>query len=70
MKMLLPVAALSLAALFPAQEAKACGGFFCSRSPVDQTQEHILFAVGPGDSTTMVVQIGYCLLYTSPSPRD
>jgi MYXO-CTERM domain-containing protein len=39
-------------------EASACGGFFCSSSPVDQTAEHILFTVNP-DSVTAIVQISY-----------
>ena len=52
-------AAVLAAATAASTDAKACGGFFCSRTPVDQNAEHILFVVGPGDATTMVVQIGY-----------
>ncbi|MEW5852737.1 MAG: DUF2330 domain-containing protein [Myxococcota bacterium] len=50
--------AATLAVVLPARDALACGGFFCSRSPVDQSAEHILFVMGPG-TTTMVVQIAY-----------
>lgn len=39
--------------------ASACGGFFCSRSPVDQTAEHILFTVNADGTTTAIVQISY-----------
>lgn len=39
--------------------AQACGGFFCSQTPVDQTAERIIFTVN-GDSTiTAYVQISY-----------
>jgi len=40
-------------------EAAACGGFFCSRTPVDQTAEHILFTVNPDVTVTAIVQISY-----------
>jgi hypothetical protein len=40
--------------------ASACGGFFCTNSPVDQTAERIIFAVNKDDSTiTAVVGISY-----------
>jgi hypothetical protein len=45
-------------ALTPA-EAKACGGFFCSLSPVDQTAEHIVFTVNGDHTVTAYVQIQY-----------
>lgn len=38
--------------------ARACGGFFCGRQPVDQTAERILFEVGQ-DSVTMTTQISF-----------
>jgi hypothetical protein len=38
--------------------AEACGGFFCQNVPVDQTGEHILFAVD-GDSVEAQVLIQY-----------
>src|SRR5262249_43885415 len=40
-------------------EAEACGGFFCSRSPVDQTAEHIIFTVNDDHTVTAYVQIKY-----------
>ncbi|HVW26162.1 MAG TPA: DUF2330 domain-containing protein [Polyangiaceae bacterium] len=39
--------------------AEACGGFFCSASPVDQTAEHILFTVNSDQTVTAIVQIQY-----------
>ena len=48
----------SIAGYVQAPAAKACGGFFCGRQPVDQTAERIVFKVND-DSTTMVVQITY-----------
>ncbi len=41
-----------------ARDARACGGFFCGRLPVDQTAERILFEVGQ-DSVTMTTQISF-----------
>lgn len=59
MRFLLGTLALSSVVLLAARDARACGGFFCSQSPVDQSAELILFSVDPGVGTTMVVQIGY-----------
>src|SRR3990172_12276910 len=59
MRFLLGALALTSVVLLPAREAVACGGFFCSQSPVDQSAELILFSVDPGVGTTMIVQIGY-----------
>jgi hypothetical protein len=43
-----------------ARPALACGGFFCSASPVDQNAEKIVFAVDEVANTTdMIVQIAY-----------
>lgn len=39
--------------------AQACGGFFCSQMPVDQSAEVIVFTVNPDRTVTMVVQIAY-----------
>ncbi|MEZ4268617.1 MAG: DUF2330 domain-containing protein [Myxococcota bacterium] len=39
-------------------EAEACGGFFCSQSPIDQLGEQILFSVEPGEIKA-TVQISY-----------
>lgn len=41
------------------REANACGGFFCSSSPIDQTAEHILFSVNADRTVTAYVQIKY-----------
>src|SRR6185369_7869983 len=41
-----------------------CGGFFCSRVPVDQTAERIIFR-RDGTRVTAIVQI----LYTGPSEK-
>lgn len=49
---------LGAAILFQSPEARACGGFFCGRQPVDQTAERILFEVGE-DSVTMTTQISF-----------
>jgi hypothetical protein len=57
-RMALGLALASSCAMFQPRLAQACGGFFCGRTPVDQTAERILFAVG-GGSTTMAVQIQY-----------
>ena len=49
-----------VAALWPTSEAKACGGFFCGRSPVDQSAERVIFAVDAERGTTdMIVQIAF-----------
>jgi hypothetical protein len=36
-------------------EARACGGFFCSQVPVDQTGEQIIFGVGNGTITAQIL---------------
>jgi MYXO-CTERM domain-containing protein len=41
-----------------AQPAAACGGFFCSFLPIDQTGEQIVFSVEPG-KVTATIQIAY-----------
>jgi hypothetical protein len=52
--------ALALAAALVPSRADACGGFFCSSTPVDQSAERIVFAVDEQAQTTdMVVQISY-----------
>ena len=38
--------------------AEACGGFFCGRTPVDQTAERIVFKINE-ETVTMIVQISY-----------
>jgi hypothetical protein len=39
--------------------AQACGGFFCSSTPVDQNAERVVFKVRDDGKTDMVVQITY-----------
>jgi hypothetical protein len=55
---------LGCTAYVQAPVARACGGFFCGRQPVDQTAERILFKVNP-NSVTMIVQIAYA----GPAPE-
>lgn len=38
--------------------ARACGGFFCQQTPIDQSGEYILFSIGEG-GTTAYIQIQY-----------
>ncbi|MFT7624233.1 MAG: MYXO-CTERM domain-containing protein, partial [Myxococcota bacterium] len=52
------LAALWLAFVCAPGVASACGGFFCSQVPVDQSGEHILFAV-EGTTVTAHIQIAY-----------
>jgi hypothetical protein len=40
------------------QTAHACGGFFCSQVPIDQSGEQIIFSVTPGH-VTAYIQISY-----------
>lgn len=49
--------ALFAASALSASDALACGGTFCSSSPVSQNAERILFIKQPGHDTTAVVQI-------------
>lgn len=49
----LSAAAIAVATIGLPSAAEACGGFFCNRSaPVDQTGEHIIFAVDADEGTT------------------
>src|SRR5262249_8744021 len=46
--------------LSPASAAQACGGFFCTNAPVDQSAERIIFAVNEAAGTIdAYVQINY-----------
>jgi hypothetical protein len=45
-------------ALLP-ERALACGGFFCSSTPVDQNAERVVFKIRGDGKTDMVVQITY-----------
>ncbi len=52
--------ALAAATLMPTGSAQACGGFFCSQIPIDQSGESILFAVDEESGTVSThVQISY-----------
>src|SRR5262245_12426023 len=39
--------------------AHACGGFFCSTAPVDQSSERIVYGLEADGTLTMAVQIQY-----------
>jgi hypothetical protein len=52
------LAGATLALLTPSADALACGGFFCSQTPVLQTAERIVFEV-EGDVVTAYVQLQY-----------
>jgi MYXO-CTERM domain-containing protein len=49
----------ALAALLAPQPAQACGGFFCSSTPVDQNAERVVFKIRDDGRTDMIVQISY-----------
>ncbi|HEX2879645.1 MAG TPA: DUF2330 domain-containing protein [Polyangiaceae bacterium] len=53
------LALTTLAATSFTHTAAACGGFFCSATPVDQTAERIIFSVNPDDTVTAYVNIQY-----------
>jgi hypothetical protein len=53
------LAALGFVLAGAPRSAEACGGFFCSSTPVDQTAEHILFTVNGDHTVTQYVQIQY-----------
>jgi hypothetical protein len=60
LRMSLGALVLALSAALLPSRADACGGFFCSTTPVDQSAERIVFAVDEVAQTTdMVVQISY-----------
>ena len=51
---------LSISLLLPTASIQACGGFFCTDTPVDQAAERIIFAVNDTEGTiTAYVQINY-----------
>lgn len=52
-------ALLAMATALAPQPVSACGGFFCSQSPVDQASERIIFAINADGTTDMIVQIAY-----------
>jgi hypothetical protein len=51
--------AFIVSALLAPPEAKACGGFFCSSTPVDQNAERVVFKIRDDGRTDMIVQISY-----------
>jgi hypothetical protein len=51
--------ALAVALSWAPQAAWACGGFFCSQTPVDQNAERIIFGVNANGTTDMIVQISF-----------
>src|SRR5687768_7041404 len=56
--------ASAAALVLGAEQAQACGGFFCSQSqPVNQAAERIIFAQNGDGTVTAVIQI----LYEGPS---
>jgi hypothetical protein len=56
----LTAAALTLVAFFVGtnRPAQACGGFFCSTVPIDQSGEQIIFSLSP-NHVTAYIQISY-----------
>jgi MYXO-CTERM domain-containing protein len=58
----LGITALALAAatlLAAPAPTRACGGFFCSSTPVDQNAERVVFKIRDDGRTDMIVQISY-----------
>lgn len=51
--------AVALVTAVAPSPARACGGLFCSTSPVDQNAERILFEVNPDGTVTATVEISY-----------
>ena len=50
---------VSLALVAAPRPAQACGGFFCSSTPIVQTQERIVYALESDGSLTMTVEVQY-----------
>ena len=52
--------AVAALALLTSADALACGGFFCSSQPIDQSKERIIFGVDSREGTVEThVQIFY-----------
>ena len=58
--------ALLASSLLPATNALACGGFFCSSIPVDQSKERIVFAI---DDEAGEVEVHVQIFYAGPAPE-
>ena len=56
---LLAIVAAIFAVLASAQPARACGGFFCINTPVDQNAERIIFTQNGDGTVSAYVQIEY-----------
>jgi len=54
MKRILSSWVLAAAVLLSPVAAEACGGFFCSQTPIDQTGERVLFGVNDGNVTAHI----------------
>jgi len=50
---------LSLSLLFVVGMVSACGGFFCTNTPVDQSAERIIFTMNDDDTISAIVGIDY-----------
>lgn len=56
---MLAVAFAAFIGITAAEPATACGGFFCTTSPIDQNAERIIFTQNSDGSTSAYVQIQY-----------
>lgn len=45
--------------LLTASPALACGGFFCTSVPIDQSAERIIFTINDDNTITAIVGINY-----------
>lgn len=59
MRQILPAVVLLASLGVAPGRASACGGFFCSSSPIDQAGERVLYARESDGSLTMAVEITY-----------
>ena len=50
---------MTVAGLLAPSQVQACGGLFCSRAPVDQRAERIVFSMDPDGMVTARVQLRY-----------
>lgn len=59
MNRLIRSTALALAAVLAPSAALACGGFFCSQTPVDQSAERIIFRQPDAETVESLIEIRY-----------